>query len=503
MPPADTIANDHAAPIEHHRPANNHYRRIDRLMWMPALMLLALCLALGVYNGTWPLALGFTVLVLPPVALLQWRLPEHPVNGFAKAALYMALAALLIEQSGGLIEAHFSIFIMLSALILYSDWRVIVFGAGVIAVHHALFTWLQSLGVVSLYAGLGEHSQHASSDLLICLLQHGGAVVAQALILSYLSLVLSGQLRDGMRVAAFAERAGQGRLDDVFSPRDLGRPTLAAINNMQQRVASALHQVRDSASEVGDLGDALASSQAQLSEQAERNAGQISRVSASATQLSATTRESASETARVRELAETAADHARNGQQEVEALGAAMTQLESDAAGIAALLSDIDQITFQTNLLALNASVEAARAGDQGRGFAVVAGEVRQLSQRTQEIAESIRTRIRETDRSVQTGADRTRAASDAMTEVLGAFDQVAARLVEVDGASREQHLGIEELEGSVLEMQAALQASRQALGASHANAERLAATAISLLAAVDTFRLGQPTIGRHLVQAG
>ena len=503
MPPADPIANNHAAPIEHHRPANNHYRRIDRLMWVPALMLLALCLALGVYNGTWPLALGFTVLALPPVALLQWRLPEHPANGFAKAALYMGLAALLIEQNGGLIEAHFSIFIMLSALILYSDWRVIVFGAGVIAVHHALFTWMQSLGMVSLYAGLGEHAQHAGSDLLVCLLQHGGAVVAQALILSYLALVLSGQLRDGMRVAAFAERAGQGRLDDAFSPRDLGRPTLAAIHIMQQRVASTLHQVRDTASEVGDLGDALASSQAQLNEQAERNAGQISRVSASATQLSATTRESASETARVRELAETAADHARHGQQEVEALGAAMTQLESDAAGIAALLSDIDQITFQTNLLALNASVEAARAGDQGRGFAVVAGEVRQLSQRTQEIAESIRTRIRETERSVQTGADRTRAASDAMTEVLGAFDQVAARLVEIDGASREQHLGIEELEGSVLEMQAALQASRQALGASHANAERLAAAASSLLTAVSTFRLGQPGTGHRLVQAG
>ncbi|MGM1052579.1 MAG: methyl-accepting chemotaxis protein [Pseudomonadota bacterium] len=500
---ADDHTNTHAEAIAAGRPAYHHYRRIDRLMWMPALMLLALCLALGVYNGTWPLALGFTVLVLPPIALLQWRLPEHPANGFAKAALYMALAALLIEQSGGVIEAHFSIFIMLSALILYSDWRVIAFGAAVIAVHHALFTWLQALGMVSLYAGLGEHAQHAGSALLVCLLQHGGAVVAQALILGYLSLVLRGQLRDGMRVASFAERAGQGRLDDVFSPRDLGRPTLAAINTMQQRVASALHQVRNTASEVGDLGDALASSQAQLSDQAERNAGQVARVSASTTQLSATTRESASETARVRDLAEAAAGHARNGQQEVKALGDAMTQLESDAAGIAALLGDIDEITFQTNLLALNASVEAARAGDQGRGFAVVAGEVRQLSQRTQEIAESIRTRIRETDKSVQAGANRTRTASDAMTEVLGAFEQVAARLVEIDGASREQHLGIEELEGSVLEMQSALQASRQALSASHANAERLAEAASSLLAAVGTFRLGQPTATQRLVRAG
>ena len=465
MPRADATANAHPETAEPSRHASDHYRRIDRLMWMPALLLLALCLTLGVTNGTWPLALGFSVVVLPPIALLQWRLPGHAANGFAKALLYMALAALLIEQSGGLIEAHFSIFIMLSALILYSDWRVIAFGAGVIALHHALFTWLQALGLVSLYAGLGEHAEHAGAALLVCLLQHGGAVVAQALILGYLSLVLRGQLQDGLRVAAFAARAGQGRLDDVFTRRDLGRPTLAAIETMQQRVASTLHQVRATASEVGDLGDALASSQA--------------------------------------ELGEAAARHARHGQQEVEALGSAMTRLEGDAAGIASLLGDIDQITLQTNLLALNASVEAARAGDQGRGFAVVAGEVRQLSQRTSEIAESIRRRIHETGESVQAGAQRTRTASDAMAEVLGAFDQVAARLVEIDGASREQHLGIEELEGSVLEMQAALQASRQALHASQANAERLAETASNLLAAVGTFRLARPTTATRLAQTG
>ncbi|WP_162899934.1 methyl-accepting chemotaxis protein [Halomonas sp. JS92-SW72] len=503
MPRTDATANAYPETAEASRHASEHYRRIDRLMWMPALLLLVLCLTLGFTNGTWPLALGVAVVILPPIALLQWRLPGHPANGFAKAFLYMALAALLIEQSGGLIEAHFSIFIMLSALILYSDWRVIAVGAGVIALHHALFTWLQALGLASLYAGLGEHEEHAGAALLVCLLQHGGAVVAQALILGYLSLVLRGQLQDGLRVAAFAARAGQGRLDDVFTRRDLGRPTLAAIETMQQRVASTLHQVRATASEVGDLGDALASSQAELGEQAERNAGQVARVSASATQLSATTRESASEAARVRELAEAAARHARHGQQEVEALGSAMTRLEGDAAGIASLLGDIDQITFQTNLLALNASVEAARAGDQGRGFAVVAGEVRQLSQHTSEIAESIRRRIHETGESVQAGAQRTRTASDAMAEVLGAFDQVAARLVEIDGASREQHLGIEELEGSVLEMQAALQASRQALHASQANAERLAQTASSLLAAVGTFRLARPTSAARLAQTG
>ena len=100
------------------RADNDHRRRIDRLMWMPAGFHLALCLAVGAYSGTLLLAIAFGAITFPLVALLQWRMPGHGINGFVMAALFMGLSALLIEQSGGQIEAHFSIFIMLSALIL-------------------------------------------------------------------------------------------------------------------------------------------------------------------------------------------------------------------------------------------------------------------------------------------------------------------------------------------------------------------------------------------------
>ncbi len=64
--------------------------------------------------------------------------------------------------------------------------------------------------------------------------------------------------------------------------------------------------------------------------------------------------------------------------------------LQENMVSVNQLLNDITGIAEQTNLLALNAAIEAARAGEQGKGFAIVAGEVKNLSQQTQQIATNI-----------------------------------------------------------------------------------------------------------------
>ncbi len=53
---------------------------------------------------------------------------------------------------------------------------------------------------------------------------------------------------------------------------------------------------------------------------------------------------------------------------------------------------EINEIASQTNLLSLNASIEAARAGEAGKGFAVVAGEISNLSDQSNNAAETIKT---------------------------------------------------------------------------------------------------------------
>lgn len=98
------------------------------------------------------------------------------------------------------------------------------------------------------------------------------------------------------------------------------------------------------------------------------------------------------------------------------------------ARSIDKVMGTIADIAGTVNLLSLNATIEAARAGDAGRGFAVVAGEIRKLSDQTQEAAHSITAEVK----ALQSGIDLV--AGDYL-EVENAIASMAAGAAEIDRA--------------------------------------------------------------------
>lgn len=433
---------------------SNHIARTDRLMWLPLGLVVLLCLVVGIFTQTLLLAVVVAVITLPLAYIAQHKWYGHIANGFIKATVMMAWAAVLIEQSGGLIEAHFSIFILLAVLILYSDWRVIAFGGLVIALHHALFTWLQYQGVVQLYTSMGDmesmvngDSSHGFADLLYCLLMHGGAVVIQVVILGYLAKILESMVKEGLHVTRFAVAAGGGKLDMTFNERDQQLPAVAAVINMRNQVAESLRKTQAAASHVTNYSQHLFVAQEQLRKQTARNSSQTERISTSTAELAATTRETAEESQHIRKLASHAEQIARQNGAQVEEMREMMRLLNQHASKIHEMLSEIDNITFQTNLLALNASVEAARAGEHGLGFAVVANEVRTLSKNTQHTASRIRQTIADTTDQVSLGVNQTSTIAKTTQSLIQSFEQVAMRLTNMDNAVQQQHQGVEELE--------------------------------------------------------
>jgi len=79
---------------------------------------------------------------------------------------------------------------------------------------------------------------------------------------------------------------------------------------------------------------------------------------------------------------------------QIDALVNTMNALVLHSTEIQNVLNVIGEMTAQTNLLSLNATIEASKAGDAGRSFMVVAKEIRNLSAKSANSSDSIRSKI-------------------------------------------------------------------------------------------------------------
>jgi methyl-accepting chemotaxis protein len=131
-----------------------------------------------------------------------------------------------------------------------------------------------------------------------------------------------------------------------------------------------------------------------------------------------------------------------------------MESIQSSSRKIEDIISVIDGIAFQTNILALNAAVEAARAGEEGRGFAVVAAEVRMLAQRSAQAAKEVRQLIDASVTQVSEGGKLVGQAGKTMSEIVESVRQVAGLMRAIADASQEQRDGIEQVRGSIQEIE-------------------------------------------------
>jgi aerotaxis receptor len=163
----------------------------------------------------------------------------------------------------------------------------------------------------------------------------------------------------------------------------------------------------------------------------------------------------------------------------VDSVAESMGGISQSSKKITEIIHLIEGVAFQTNILALNAAVEAARAGDQGRGFAVVASEVRSLAQRTAVAAKEIKLLITQSAEQVSRGESQTSSAQERMHTVMASVGKVETVLAEISQASKEQTLGISQINEAVSQLDSLTQQNA-------AMVEELAATAKSLHTQVD-----------------
>src|SRR5206468_2651141 len=137
-----------------------------------------------------------------------------------------------------------------------------------------------------------------------------------------------------------------------------------------------------------------------------------------------------------------------------------------------------------------NAAVEAARAGEQGRGFAVVASEVRSLAQRSAAAAKEIKALIDASVSNVQAGSALVGQAGSTMGEIVDSIRRVADIMAEINAATSEQSLGIEQVNQAIGQMDQTTQQNASLVEEAAAASETLQHQAADLAEAVRVFKL-------------
>ena len=238
--------------------------------------------------------------------------------------------------------------------------------------------------------------------------------------------------------------------------------------------AKAIMEVDDISNSVSSASQQLAAASEQLSSGAQQSASSLEETASSLEEITATVRQNADNADQANQLANSSRETAEKGGAVVAQAVDAMSEINRSSRKIADIITTIDEIAFQTNLLALNAAVEAARAGEQGRGFAVVAGEVRNLAQRSATAAREIKGLIEDSVQKVETGSELVNKSGETLGAIVTSVKRVTDIVAEIAAASREQTVGIEQINKAVAQMDQVTQSNAS-------QTEEMSGTAVAL----------------------
>ncbi|AYC28517.1 methyl-accepting chemotaxis protein [Paenisporosarcina cavernae] len=372
-----------------------------------------------------------TLLVLGSV-IMYWCKPLHSSLPLVITASLTFSSMFIIASGNGLVEYHFSIFMVLALLANFNSIRMIVVSTAIFAVHYFVgyFAYPQLL--------CGTDDYHFS-----LLMIHAVFLV----LTSAATIVLIASKQKSEAAMEIERTETRTQFTDIVKSLTATVEQLTVSSKEMYSGSKEFHAA--SAQVVASVEELTADAERQTTF-AKDNTNQVDHMNASFSKVQESVRRmteemeiASTEAARGKILLTKTAKQFDQVHAQVEEVNARVTGLVEHLSGISGFAETIRTIADQTNLLALNASIEAARAGEAGKGFAIVAEEVRKLAKESDDASLRIKDRIvsieTETEQmrvSIEQSAKETTESKKLMHESEQAFTHIQTSSEKVEKAT-------------------------------------------------------------------